>query len=596
MSEQLEFLGTAGVPQLYKVRQNGLLGIYHETKGLLVLGDWESIGDYRDSLAMVFNTNRDKQKIWGLIDEEGKLVTPCQWYYEEEPIYPELRQCSNGEFVNGYALVRNDLMGSDNDVYQILTQSGELIGYRYWSYFEELFDEEKNPIRVFSCNDNTGRFISVFEEDTYYPQAPAYWLNLVLDHIYEDGFYYLTYEGTVLTPNGAIHPYGNTELPKGWFNIPKFSGSYVSINGNLHLNRSGQFCISDPEDDGAVWWDEIFYSEHNMIFVRAGSCWGALNAQKEFITPVQWDEITQEKNKILKVKKAGKYGLLSLEGRELIPCLWEQVIFETPNLLKVERDGKYGLFSLSGEELVPCQMDALVIPRGSDRFILAKANGLWGAYDFQGRQVISFQWKDIDYFPLGYRVYRDGLYGLLDRQGNEMFPCQWEAMVGDFHMSHYIKVMQGGLWGLLDSSGMQITPCQWRCIEFPPRGHFRVKKGGKWGMLDKSGQLVCPLQWDECHPICQNVWVKANGFYGLIDGFGTILQPCQWEKLRAGKEILMVRQNGKWGSVNHEGKTIVPCQWDDIDLTWGYGIGKTIYIVRKGNEFFELDLQGNPIK
>ena len=93
MDDQLEILGPAGYPHLFLIKKNGLLGILHETEGLLVLGDWDHIGPYRDGLALVFRKDRKGETLWGLIDTQGKPITPAR---EMRSIYPETNFLRSG--------------------------------------------------------------------------------------------------------------------------------------------------------------------------------------------------------------------------------------------------------------------------------------------------------------------------------------------------------------------------------------------------------------------------------------------------------------------------------------------------------------------
>jgi len=566
MHDPWEMMEPAGAPQLYRVRKNGLLGIFHEREGLLVLGDWESIGDYRDGLAMVFKRDRNGKKMWGLIDEAGKVVTPCKWYYEDKPPYPELRQCSNGSFVNGYALVRDHDWPDDG--YQILTREGTVIGTRCWAYFEELFDEEKKPIRVFSRNQNTGRLISYVEEEWCYDHEPTYWLDLYEDCIYENGFYYLTYDGTVLTPKGPIPDEDTRELPAGWKRLPAFSGSYVSPEAGVYLNRAGQISFRDPQLGDAAWWDEIVCLENGMVCVRAGGCWGVLNDAYELQIPCRWDRISLKSH----------YGL------------------------EVEKDGKYGILLPSGAELVPCQMEELCYDEWPSyrRGVLTKQNGLWGAFDHEGRQVVPCQWDRLCTQVGGYKAFRDGKCAFLDEAGRQCLSCAWEDLEAEFR--GMIKVKSGGLWGLMDERYQQIVPCIWRKLEWEDN-LIRVKKDGKWGLLDRSGKTVFPAQW-EAYESCGRYFskVKRDGRYGLIDWEGKEVLSCQWEDIQRDLEFeqfFLVKQDGKWGATDLSGKLVLGCQWDGLWTGRSEEFGQRVFYVKDdlaGDASGRiLDLEGNEL-
>ena len=620
MAGQMEFLGFAGAPKLHKVTQNGLAGIFHEEKGLLVLGDWDSIGDYRDGLAPVFKTDRSGIKLWGLIDETGNLITPCQWLFEENPLYPELHQCSNGQFVNGYALARDNAPG--NDGYRIMTPEGKLIGNRCWAYFEELFDREKKPIRVFFRNDNSMRVISYLDEEWCYNIDSAYWLNLPADCTYENCFYYLTYDGTVLTPEHAFPADSTDELPEGWEELPKFTGSFVNPGPGKYINALGQFCLGNPTDPNAVWWDEVAPQDDATMLVRAGSCWGMLDSEGNQLIPCQWEEIDPTWNDMLIVKRGGKYGVIFRDGRELIPCRWEELVPSYNDMLIVRYDGKYGVISRDGKEIIPCSWDS--VHRATETFRVCR-DGMFGLLDHAGNQILPCQYEAIS-FNLGWiTVKQDGLWGILDRFGHWIHPCRYEQ-ISNF------KVKQGGLWGLLDYDGRQILPCQWREI-WVDKSCIRVKKGGLWALLDKEGNMLTPRQWEylDSRKDDSLYIAKKDGKWGLLNPYGRVLSPAQWDSLTFspvhsicvsrngryglisydGSEILpcayewisgcadpamTVVKDNKWGALSFYGDWITPCEWDSLCFQKDYRFGYTWIITRKGEQQYTLDLEGNLLK
>jgi len=206
-----------------------------------------------------------------------------------------------------------------------VTQDGKPIGSRCWTYFEELFDQEKHPIRVHSRNENSWRMIASGEEH-YYDAAPEYWLDPAEDRVYENAFYYLCYDGTVLTPARAYAPEDGEELPQGWAALPKFTGSYVSLGDGVTLNRAGQFCFGDPEDPAALWFDELDRYEDGITLVRRGDCWGALNEDREFLIPCEMEALSYDPYAVpvranvpwglftYKHRQSGRRGVMDREG------------------------------------------------------------------------------------------------------------------------------------------------------------------------------------------------------------------------------------------------------------------------------------------
>lgn len=474
MEQEWERTESAGAPGYYRVKKDIFWGIRHETMGVLVLGQWDRIGDFEDGFFRVFKTDRLGRLCWGLVDAEGKVVTPCRWYYEEEPRYPEQKACSNGSFVNGYAVV----LGAEG--YGFIDREGRQIGPCRWDYVE-CFTGNGMPVRVFEQNEERMRVISCVDFPEDYPTYMRDWSEEVY---YEDGFYYLTPDGTVLTPKGALRPEEDEELPDGWA-------------GN--------------------WYGPSLFDSCGVVQVEVAGRWMDMTAAGKFRFPgddsrTEWDavdnitEVSRTENKITvrihlcAVKSGGKWGLAWNGGSRVEPCQWERLRCPKPcgsrRLIPVMRDGKWGLLEWNldtgSREITPCQWDE-IDTECYDSLIKVTRNGRWGLLDADGKEITPCQWQDME-------VYRDA-----------------------------VKVKGGNLWGLLDAEGNPVIPCRWRELEYNSReGLVRVKSGGRYGLLDRFGRELLPCEWEEIGWDCGDGTfpVKRDGRYTWfrIDGEGNLRQ------------------------------------------------------------------------
>lgn len=241
-----------------------------------------------------------------------------------------------------------------------VTQDGKPIGSRCWTHLEELFDEEKHPIRVHSRNENSWRMIESCEEH-YYDAAPQYWLDPAADRVYENAFYYLCHDGTVLTPTRAYAPEDEEELPQGWAELPEFTGSYVSLGEGVFLNSAGQFCFDDPEAPDALWFDEIDRYRDGITLVRCGDCWGALNEAMVPIIPCRMEELTYDPYAVpvrsdaawgqftYKDRQSGRCGVMDRDGKEPIRMTQKEMYTLVPQKLR-EIEEEYGVRVLYAAE------------------------------------------------------------------------------------------------------------------------------------------------------------------------------------------------------------------------------------------------------
>lgn len=371
---------------------------------------WDRIDPYRDGLAVVYKTDEDGLLRWGLIDEDGKEITPCKWIYEEKPLHPELRYCSNGRFHNGFALVRDRREYDSYDDYRILTRDGRLIGNRLWSHVEELFDEDRHPIRVFGRGENTCRVFSVFEEDNCYADPHSYRVEVGPDYIWEDAFYYLCWDGTVLTPSGPIGPEDQEELPEGWYEPPKFTCNHVLTDFGF-MNTQGEFCPNSPAEARDAW----LFEARGCATVQKEGLWGLQTREQDAVCI--WEKMEFVSCDLIRVKKDNRYGILDLSGREVTPCRWEYVKYLPDESFLVLENGRYGMISRTGEMLHPCQWETYQRVLGLP-VLVVKQEGYWGSVGYDGKFQIPCRWSDLTPSPCWHKSLH---YLARDEQGKKLF-------------------------------------------------------------------------------------------------------------------------------------------------------------------------------
>lgn len=217
------------LPGCYLVKQDGLWGIFHEDKGLIQPCCWEIIRDYEDGYAKVIQRSRNGMwHVWGLVDTEGRLATPCRWY--EDSLAYDHGQRADGSFVNGFAVVEEDRR------FGYMDRECRLISPCIWDYSGS-FDETGSPALVFHRDGNYERAAGEWggQQDWYF-----YYYEYKDYQIHPDdvekycprGYFYLLPTGEVLTPRGIVSLEGGDieeRLGRGWFEATPFVDGVAEV-------------------------------------------------------------------------------------------------------------------------------------------------------------------------------------------------------------------------------------------------------------------------------------------------------------------------------------------------------------------------------
>lgn len=229
-----EETSAAGLPGHLLVKQNGRWGIWSEEKGLIQPCQWFRIRPYRDGLAMVESLHPYCEgTLWGLVDENGQIVTPCRWRYD--PSVMEYGQKADGRFVNGYAVIAEECR-RHHTRFGYIDRGGSIISPCIWDYAGS-FDGDGHPALVFrqdgNYRDAPGEWCGQHDWFFYYEEIPDYKIHPNDEGQYcPRGFFYLLPNGDVLTPGGIRHLSGKDpdgDLGRGWLEAEPFCNGIARV-------------------------------------------------------------------------------------------------------------------------------------------------------------------------------------------------------------------------------------------------------------------------------------------------------------------------------------------------------------------------------
>ena len=320
---------------------------------------------------------------WGLVDEQHNEITPCKWYYEEAPYYKEVQYFSNGTFVNGYTIVRDE-MDYDGNCYRIMDRRGNIIGEKLWSYIEP-FSPDGWPTRVYTRSEDDFLFWDATREeyDPYDPEVLEYLPSFMVEDTgdtdtrwFPKGFGYLTRDGLLIPVPSA------EDLDQ----VPLFDHAPLLLDHNL-LDASGQW--HDIWDE----WGPYFVVRH-----VEDDTWGLIDRECREVLPCEYMKFWDWENTACVKNSSGRWGVLHQDLHWILPCqyLWIDPIGE--NYWVQEEDSRWGLMNPNGQRLLPQRFQNITHRNSFDigAMVTRTAGGVLSA-----RMVVSC-------FPAALKVYGSG--------------------------------------------------------------------------------------------------------------------------------------------------------------------------------------------
>lgn len=161
----------------------------------------------------------------------------------------------------------------------------------------------------------------------------------------------------------------------------------------------------------------------------------------------------------------------------------------------------------------------------TDRFIVAKKDGLYGYYNYDFELASStLQFEDITLNNNGVTaVKRDGKWGIINDDGETVTNFIFEDVavnsLGCAFAGGHAMVKKDGAWLLIDTTGEVISEQSFADAKAPESDEYIAVANaeGKWGFIDSEGNLVIDYQYyDAASFSCEMAPVMVVNSWGYI--------------------------------------------------------------------------------
>ena len=210
-------------------------------------------------------------------------------------------------------------------------------------------------------------------------------------------------------------------------------------------------------------------------------------------------------NVYLGLSDSGKWGLLNQNGETLCMPSFDSIgeidgdIIQTEVHYTIKRGGywnqteepvsKYGLYNLATKVCIPAQYDKH--PEYKDEYYLVQENGLYGAIDLNGNQILKPEWIKIERYSDYYIVKRE------------------------VEKPHYVEILKG----LADSLGHIILNTEFEEIEILKNGLYKAGTIYEWYIYNDKGRLT-EESYEEVSYDGNMINVTSEGWQGYLDESG----------------------------------------------------------------------------
>lgn len=397
---------------------------------------------------------------------------------------------------------------------------------------------------------------------------------------------------------------GEIEFVSPYDNLVRIKVSTKSNVYHYYLYQNGWRILNSqlkPITD--FEYDEIKSIHDNVLAVREGEFWGAIDTLGTQLLPFDYDYIEDFKGDFvtLRNKKKQVFCLINKYGKVLIDngVNGSNLIREDiPNLIAVETD-KWGVIDINGKEILPFDYDNIYEANFDEPFSVITRLGQSGLINKNGKLLIDAEYDKIDVFPEGaIATYNTDslLYSFFNTKGELKLTSKNKItntkknnlkidddncytsyynykgeLIETIYNNNYNMSNPGpfydcktGFYGYSDGSKL-IIPCVYDYITRLDDFHFKVMKNNKQGIVNIQNKTVLPIKYKYFTEVAPNRCIVStfDDKEILFDWDGKQLVPSKYYTLRPTPfdSTLFIAYNYDkqvWGMRDINGKQVLP--------------------------------------
>lgn len=405
---------------------------------------------------------------------------------------------------------------------------------------------------------------------------------------------------------GAMDLQGNVVIPMEYNNIYAYSfyrspTSYRFIE--VHKNGGIGLLTASGEQIFPPAYEEIhvsarFEGGRYAFNLKTKEKDSRYYGGKTFLLDESWQQVepTMLYDQIQKSKDVediaiatlnGKSALMNNKGELITPFIYKEIetrniaryrlskdSLEAPYIIKAKRDGLDILLSNTGKELL--QVKTLILDFGY--LLTFDENKKRTLYNLQG-QILSKEESEL-LVPLRRTLSENRLKGAVDRDGRLVIPYMYRDL--DWFTNKYAIAIKGKKFGIIDVDNNIVLPFDYSYVELLDSNRCILRKN-KYFFGDITGTPLTNKRYSKIEVLSKkhNLYIVWDGQkQGLSNIDGEEILPCEYQDIYSGELFLLhgklfVMKNKRIGVYDFVNKkNIVSIEYDDMECI-GKGDGSS---------------------
>lgn len=279
-------------------------------------------------------------------------------------------------------------------------------------------------------------------------------------------------------------------------------------------------------------------------------------------------------------------------------CKKRIVVDESDVYVRVNVDDSWGFNDSKGNVVIPIGEYTFLNPIDDHEMIHATKGDKKGYIDIHQNEIVPIIYDELDLYSEGLAAAKiKGKYGFLDRKGKEVIAFQFDQVDG-FNSLGLTLVKKKSNYGLINKKGVTIVPFDFQeIIVLESVKLIAVCKNNKWAFYSILGKQMSDFGYDEIKFTQSSlVFVRKEGEVGYLDSnlavkipFGKYHFATNFNK----NDLAIVSLNNRYGVVNLKDIQIIRTQFDSIGyLQEEYGESDS-FVGFKKNSLTLFDKKGN---
>lgn len=314
------------------------------------------------------------------------------------------------------------------------------------------------------------------------------------------------------------------------------------------------------------------------------SKWGYINKNGAMVIKNIYDDCRDFIDGVAIVNLKGKWGYIDTNGELLIDHKYmEAGSFKSGLALVKDFEGRTYFINKEGKEILSFEADK--IKEFEHGLSLCMKGNLWGAYDTNGKEIISAKYMRLKVLNENHLVAKlTSKSILLDHNGEKVNDVEFDKLYFDGSYPYVIRTDKQ--YFVLDERH-QIINNSYDKIEAFKSELSLAKNDGQYQLIDIRGKQVKKLNYNKVEYAGQGHWkYKENDKWGLLDKQGEEMTEADFYLLNRYKEDFIVygENEDNWGYLDSKGDVATKAEYP---LVWDYHNGHARIISRTGFGFID---------